>query len=264
MAFPSLLDRAPYITSYLALVLAARYCGRGPSIVTAVCAAVGASLLSHPFDITRLLLFIVSAGVLLWVVDAFRRARAESEKSAILAEQRLAEIERAAAHRAEEERVSSQLRAIVESSEDAIISKDLAGIIQTWNGGAEQIFGYTAAEAIGQPIRMLLTPDRLHEESDIMERIRRGGHLSHFETVRVRKDGKHDRRLDHGVADAQRGGGHHRGVAHRARHHGAQSVRGAVARNAEAGEPRRARGRAGARLQQPADRDHGQYQPRHG
>src|SRR5689334_3792039 len=99
VAWPSLLDRAPYITSYLALVLAARYLGRGPSIATAVCAALGASLLTHPFDLARLLLFVVSAGVLLWVVDAFRRARAESEKSALLAEQRLAEIEKAAAHR---------------------------------------------------------------------------------------------------------------------------------------------------------------------
>ena len=79
--------------------------------------------------------------------------------------------------------------AIVESSDDAIITKNLDSIIQTWNGGAERLFGYTAAEAIGQPITMIIPTDRLHEEDDIIARLRRGERLKHFETVRRRKDG---------------------------------------------------------------------------
>jgi len=84
---------------------------------------------------------------------------------------------------------SKQLAAIVESSDDAIIGKDLNGIIKSWNGGAERIFGYTAQEAVGQPIIMLLPPERLDEEPRILERLRRGEHIDHFETVRRRKDG---------------------------------------------------------------------------
>ena len=79
--------------------------------------------------------------------------------------------------------------AIVESSDDAIITKNLDSIIQTWNRGAERLFGYTAAEAIGQPITMIIPKDRLHEEDDIIARLRRGERIDHFETVRQRKDG---------------------------------------------------------------------------
>jgi PAS domain S-box-containing protein len=83
----------------------------------------------------------------------------------------------------------AKLAAIVEFSEDAIISKDLNGIITSWNRGAEDLFGYKAQEAIGQPITMLIPPDRLHEEPGILERARRGEPIQHYETVRRRKDG---------------------------------------------------------------------------
>ena len=83
----------------------------------------------------------------------------------------------------------ARLAAIVESSEDAIVSKDLNGIIQTWNAGAERLFGYTATEAVGQPITLVIPPDRLDEEPEILRRIRRGERVEHFDTVRRRKDG---------------------------------------------------------------------------
>src|SRR6202022_903428 len=82
-----------------------------------------------------------------------------------------------------------RLAAIVASSDDAIVSKDLTGIITSWNRGAEQLFGYTAEEAIGQPITMVIPPDRLGEEDLVFGRIRRGEGVDHFETVRWRKDG---------------------------------------------------------------------------
>lgn len=84
---------------------------------------------------------------------------------------------------------AAQLASIVNSSADAIISKNLDGIIQSWNQGAQKIFGYTAEEAIGQPISMLIPDDHLDEEPRILERIRAGEAIEHYETVRKRKDG---------------------------------------------------------------------------
>jgi len=81
------------------------------------------------------------------------------------------------------------LAAIVNSSDDAIVSKTLEGIITSWNGGAERLFGYTAKEAIGQPISMIIPLDRRDEETRILARIRQGEPIEHFDTVRVRKDG---------------------------------------------------------------------------
>jgi PAS domain S-box-containing protein len=78
---------------------------------------------------------------------------------------------------------------IVEYSDDAIVSKDLNGTIQSWNKSAERIFGYTAEEAIGKSITLIIPPDRLDEEPEILSRIHRGERIDHFETIRWRKDG---------------------------------------------------------------------------
>ena len=90
--------------------------------------------------------------------------------------------------RAEEMR--ERLAAVVEFSDDAIIGKNLDGTITSWNSGAEKVFGYSSSEAVGKPMRMLLPPERADEESEILARIGRGESVEHFETVRVRKDGK--------------------------------------------------------------------------
>jgi two-component system, chemotaxis family, CheB/CheR fusion protein len=87
------------------------------------------------------------------------------------------------------ERATRWLVSIVESSDDAIVSKDLNGVIATWNKGAERLFGYLAAEVVGKPIMIIIPPDRQAEEADIIRRIQRGERIDHFETVRRRKDG---------------------------------------------------------------------------
>jgi PAS domain S-box-containing protein len=87
------------------------------------------------------------------------------------------------------EEVNRTLAAVVESSDDAILSKDLNGIIATFNQGAERLFGYKAREVIGKPITILIPPDRQHEEPEILGRIRRGERVNQYETVRRRKDG---------------------------------------------------------------------------
>ncbi len=87
------------------------------------------------------------------------------------------------------ELVQHRLAAVIESSDDAIISKDLRGIIQTWNSGAERIFGYTAAEMIGTSVLRLIPPELRSEEDTILDRQRRGERVEHYETVRVTKTG---------------------------------------------------------------------------
>ena len=84
--------------------------------------------------------------------------------------------------------MQARLAAIVESSDDAIIGKDLDGIITSWNHGAEKIFGYTADEMVGTSIMRLIPEDRQAEEEQILARLRRGERLEHFETLRQAKD----------------------------------------------------------------------------
>jgi len=85
--------------------------------------------------------------------------------------------------------VARRLAAIVESSDDAIVSKDLNGVITSWNRAAERIFGFSAKEAVGQSIRIIIPHDRQDEEDAILERIRRAEAVDHFETIRCRRDG---------------------------------------------------------------------------
>lgn len=88
------------------------------------------------------------------------------------------------------EEAQARLAAIVESSQDAIISKTLDGVIRSWNTGAERLFDYPAHEAIGQPITLIIPPDRRDEEFEILARISQGERIEHFETVRVSKQGR--------------------------------------------------------------------------
>jgi PAS domain S-box-containing protein len=92
--------------------------------------------------------------------------------------------------RTEADLVSRRLAAIVDNSDDAIIGKDLNGIITTWNLGAQKIFGYTAAEMIGTSIKRLIPADRRQEEDEILARLSRGERFEHFGTIRVTKDGR--------------------------------------------------------------------------
>lgn len=87
------------------------------------------------------------------------------------------------------EEMAQRLAAIVESSDDAIVTKDLNGIIKTWNKGAERIFGYTAEEVVGQSVSILIPENQKDEEPAILARIRKGERIDHYETVRQRKDG---------------------------------------------------------------------------
>jgi len=86
---------------------------------------------------------------------------------------------------------AARLAAIVESSGDAILSKDLRGVVTSWNPAAEKLFGYSAAEAIGRPIaELIIPPDRLSEDDDILARVARGEAVEHLDTIRRTKGGQ--------------------------------------------------------------------------
>lgn len=164
-------DAYPFATLFLSVLLAAWYGGFGPAVLaTALGAIISVRFLLPPYDafaianpghIAALLLYTtVSLGV---------AALGGAMRSANEARRRLA--------------------AIVEFSDDAIIAKDLDGIITSWNAGAERVYGYTAEGILGQPFALLVPPDHAAEIENSLERLRRGEQLSHYETVRKRKDG---------------------------------------------------------------------------
>jgi PAS domain S-box-containing protein len=101
----------------------------------------------------------------------------------------LAQAGDAVTDRVPAEETAQRLASIVRFSDDAIISKDLNGVISSWNNGAERLFGYTAEEAVGKPVTLLIPPDQPDEEPKILDRIRRGEPIEHYETIRRRKDG---------------------------------------------------------------------------
>jgi PAS domain S-box-containing protein len=100
------------------------------------------------------------------------------------------QIARDVSERRRADSIAYHFAAIVESSQDAIISKNLEGVIQSWNAAAERMFGYKSDEIIGRPVLVLIPTDRQHEEAEILRRIRSGERIEHFETIRQHKDGR--------------------------------------------------------------------------
>jgi PAS domain S-box-containing protein len=105
-------------------------------------------------------------------------------------ERRVAELEAQESKWHKVEEAALRLSALVQSADDAIIGKTIDGVVETWNPGAERLYGYSSADMIGKEMTILLPPDRSDEESQILERIRRGERVEHFNTVRLRKDGR--------------------------------------------------------------------------
>ena len=123
---------------------------------------------------------------------SIRAQKVSSDETGLLTEAfngMLARIEEQTEALRKDEEIRSFLAAIVESSEDAIVGKDLEGKVISWNAGAERMFGYTAAEMVGQSITRVQSPDRPEEEAQILEEAKRG-RTRHYETVRIRKDGQ--------------------------------------------------------------------------
>jgi len=117
------------------------------------------------------------------------KAQGLSEMDAL--RRRVAALEAQVSRQQRQHEEFSQLAAIIESSDDAILSKTLDGIILSWNAGAERLYGYTAEEAIGHSIALLVPPDRTNELPHLLGRIAQGERVEHYMTVRVRKDGGH-------------------------------------------------------------------------
>src|SRR5262249_45667200 len=128
--------------------------------------------------------FCCNNGRQIWLEE---RARGEFDSLGKLL--RIKGLTRDVTDRKQSEHIAQRLVSVVESSDDAIVSEDLDGVIVSWNRGAEHLFGYSAEEVIGKPILILIPPDRQHEEMMILERIRSGEPVKHYETVRRRKNG---------------------------------------------------------------------------
>src|SRR6187397_2803892 len=177
-------DRIPFTTYYPAIVVATLLGGFRLGILASILSAIVAWWMFMPpafgfaldaAQLTSLITFIFVCFLLVGTVTALNSA----------INLLLVETE----HRQKTQLALGQLRAVSETSEDAIITKDLNGVITSWNKGAERIFGYEANEVIGKPVSLLIPEERPDEEPSILERIRREHRVEHYETVRRRKDG---------------------------------------------------------------------------
>ncbi|HEX3178929.1 MAG TPA: PAS domain S-box protein [Methylomirabilota bacterium] len=126
------------------------------------------------------------------LADVTDRKEGEIERERLLEQERAARAEAERLNRAKDQFLEQQSRlaAIVDNSDDAIVSKTLTGVIRSWNRGAERMFGWSAEEAVGRHITLIIPEDRRFEEDEVLARIRRGDMVDHFETVRVAKDGR--------------------------------------------------------------------------
>ena len=170
LSIPSIVERAVFILFFVAVALSAWYWGRGPGLLATGLSVIASAYLLLPptLTFTVVAIEVLRLGVFVFVallISTLTTAR----KEAVRAEVRLA--------------------AIVESTDDAVIGKTLDGVITSWNAAAGRLYGYTAAEAVGQPVSILVPPDQPDEWPLFMERLRRGERIANYETVRRRKDG---------------------------------------------------------------------------
>ncbi|MGH7436477.1 MAG: PAS domain-containing protein, partial [Polyangiaceae bacterium] len=166
---PLLHGRAPYSLFYLPILFAAWRFGVGPTLAAIALSLASAWTFVMPhgdagYD-ASIYVFLVISGAML----AMARGARERADAAAFSE------------------------AVIGSSDDAIITKDLEGIIHSWNPGAQRIFGYEAEEIVGRPVTTLIPPEHQDEETRILEHLRKGERIEHFETVRLAKGG---RRID--------------------------------------------------------------------
>jgi PAS domain S-box-containing protein len=171
-------DRLPYVPAFLAVFVVTQFADVGPSVFAIVAGFLLADwffvpprhslLISDPFNRFNAVFYFVICSVVLFFSVRARRALAREQAA------------RAALGR---------LAAIIESSDDAIVGKSLEGKIMSWNAGAHDVYGYTEAEALGQPIALIDVPGAGNEFASLLERVGRGDHVTHFETTRRRKDG---------------------------------------------------------------------------
>jgi PAS domain S-box-containing protein len=148
-----------------------------PAVVSSQAAEIGAAGYVNKDDLARDLLPTVDSVVADRRGEKTKKVRAPTDTRKGVSKRTLGR------------RAGDLLAAIVDSSDDAIISKTLDGVITSWNNSAERLFGYTREEAVGQHITLIIPEDRRDEEAKIVEQLRRGERVDHFETVRVRKDG---------------------------------------------------------------------------
>lgn len=160
----------PFFTFYPAVTLVALLCGTGPALMTIVVSAMVSDYLLIPPAWQWSLTYQAFASISVYAISAtficlmIRKTRQGEDRKLLLT-------------------------AIVRSSDVAIMSKTLQGIVTSWNPEAERLFGYSASEAIGQPMTMIFPPDRIDEEAELLARIGNGENISRYETVRIRKDG---------------------------------------------------------------------------
>ena len=184
---PSWASSLPFIFAYPAVALSGWAGGMWPgTLATALCALAAQYYWFEPrrswavtnaADVAALLTFAVAGAIISILNESWRRALSDSTEP------------RGRVDRDEGALAARQLAAIVESSDDAIVGKTLDGTITSWNRAAEQMFGYSATEAIGRSIRTIFPTARWSVEDDVVRRLRRGERVRHFETARVRKDG---------------------------------------------------------------------------
>lgn len=188
-----------FTTLFAAIAVAFWYGGRQPALVATVLGYLAANYLFIPprgrlsfngvTDLVGLVLYLISCLVIIGFGSRMRSAERRYQAAALEASAKRKDLELAIAEREQAEQTRSRLALIVESSQDAILSKDLEGHITSWNRGAEKVYGYAAHEVIGRHISVLAPPGREDELTAFMERLRHGEAVEQYETKRQRKDG---------------------------------------------------------------------------